>query len=117
MNELIELVFAARNAAHLEHWKTKSYAAHIALSDFYDGIIDSIDALVEARQGVGTLVKVGALKKQEPCTDIIGHLSDDLVWIKDNRKAITNGVPALDNLLQDLEAVYMSTLYKLRNLS
>lgn len=117
MEELIELVFASRNAAHLEHWKTKSYAAHQALGSFYGDVIDKLDAIVEARQGIGSLVKIGTLPEQKPCKDIIECLSDALVWIADNRKSITGSVPALDNLLQDLESVYMSTLYKLRNLS
>lgn len=116
MHELIELVFADRNAAHIEHWKTSSYAAHIALGAFYDEVITALDAIVEARQGVGPLVKVKALDKQEPCKDITECLSDSLVWITDHRKEITQGVPALDNLLQALEAIYMSTLYKLRHL-
>ena len=43
IEELIAKVFEARNAAHLEHWRTKSYAEHQALGDFYDGIIDIVD--------------------------------------------------------------------------
>lgn len=34
LEELIMRVFAARNAAHLEHWRTKSYAQHVALGSF-----------------------------------------------------------------------------------
>lgn len=116
MNDLIELVFADRNAAHIEHWKTSSYAAHMALGAFYEEVIPALDAIVEARQGIGALVKVKSLDKQDTSKDIINHLSDSLVWITDHRKEITQGVPALDNLLQTLEAIYMSTLYKLRHL-
>jgi hypothetical protein len=48
---------------------------------------------------------------------IIDLLEEDLVWINKNRKALTQGLPALDNLLQDLEGLYLSTLYKLRKLA
>ena len=51
IEELIAKVFAAREAAHLEHWRTKSYAQHQALGEFYDTIIDQIDELVECYQG------------------------------------------------------------------
>ena len=92
IDELISRVFASRNATHIEHWRTKSYAAHIALGEFYDGVIDNIDGIVEAYQGAFDLVKVGTL-------------------------AITRGLPSLDNMLQTLEDLYLSTLYKLKHLS
>lgn len=59
IDELISRVFASRNATHIEHWRTKSYAAHIALGEFYDGVIDNIDGIVEAYQGAFDLVKSG----------------------------------------------------------
>ena len=117
IEELIARVFAARNAAHLEHWRTKSYAAHVALGSFYADIVGSVDSIVEAHQGVFELVAVGALDKQPKVANIITHLEEDLVWIGKNRAKIANGLPAIDNLLQGLEGVYMSTLYKLKRLS
>ena len=117
LEELIMRVFAARNAAHLEHWRTKSFAQHMALGDFYDEIIDNIDKIVEAHQGVFQLVQVGDLPKQPKVANIISHLEEDLVFINKNRAKITGGLPAIDNLLQSLEDTYMSTLYKLKNLS
>lgn len=117
IEDLVERVFATRNAVHLEHWRTKSFAAHSALGDLYDALIDGVDSVVEAHQGVFDLIKVGALEKQPKVTDIIPHLEEDLVWINKNRKAITSGLPAIDNLLQELEDSYMRALYKLKHLS
>ena len=51
MENLIATLFLARELAHREHLRTRSYAAHIALSDFYEGIIDRADAIAEAYQG------------------------------------------------------------------
>ena len=102
IEELIARVFCARNAAHLEHWRTKSYAQHVALCAFYNDIIDALDAVVEARQGVFDLVRVGELPAQPKVQNIGDYLEEDLVFI--------------DNLLQGLEDVYMKTLYKLKNL-
>ena len=117
IDELISRVFASRNATHIEHWRTKSYAAHIALGEFYDGVIDNIDGIVEAYQGAFDLVKVGTLDRQPPAGDIIKHLEDDVMWIGKNRLAITRGLPSLDNMLQTLEDLYLSNLYKLKHLS
>lgn len=117
IEELISMVFATRNAAHLEHWRTDSFAKHEALGDFYTGIIEGIDAIVEAHQGVFDLVKVGVLEKQPKVSDIVSQLEDDLVWINKNRQNICKGLPAIDNLIQGLEDTYMKTLYKLKRLS
>ena len=117
IEELIVRVFASRNATHLEHWRTKSFAQHKALGHFYDDVIDDLDKLVEAHQGVIELVDVAELPKQPKAANIISHLEEDVVWINKNRKAITSGLPALDNILQELEHTYMVTLYKLKHLS
>lgn len=117
INDLIERIFATRNAAHIEHWKTKSFAQHTALGEFYDSLIDSIDSIVEAHQGAFGLVSIGAIDKQPKVSNIVSHLEDDLLWIGENRDKITKGLPAIDNLLQSLEGLYLSTLYKLKNLS
>jgi len=117
IEDLVERVFATRNAVHLEHWRTKSFAAHKALGSLYDDLIEGVDSVVETHQGVFDLIKVGALEKQPNVTDIIPHLEEDLVWINKNRKAITSWLPAIDNLLQELEDSYMRALYKLKHLS
>ena len=117
IEDLIARVFATRNAAHLEHWRTKSFAQHEALGDLYDGLISGLDSLVEAYQGVFDPVSVGALDKQPKVPNIITHLEEDLVWINKNRKSICNGLPALENILQDLEGVYLKSLYKMKHLN
>ena len=49
--------------------------------------------------------------------ELIAHLEDDLLWIGKNRKELGGKVPAIDNMLQDLEGVYIGALFKLKNLS
>ena len=39
---LIERLFHARNAAHIAHWKTKSYAEHKALGHYYEDVIEQL---------------------------------------------------------------------------
>ena len=40
-----------------------------------------------------------------------------MVWISENRAKVTGKLPALDNMLQELEGVYLKAIYKLRRLS
>jgi len=114
IEELIAKVFSTRNTAHLAHWSTGSYAQHKALGDFYDDVIEAVDTLVEAYQAYK---KVGAVDVAGSSYPILKQLEDDCKWMSENREEITCNMPALDNLLQGLEAVYLSTIYKLKRLS
>jgi hypothetical protein len=51
MEHFISLLFLARDVAHREHLRTRSFAAHIALNDFYHEIIEQADGITEAYQG------------------------------------------------------------------
>jgi hypothetical protein len=77
IEQLISRVFYARNLAHFAHWRAKgdgSFAKHMALGEFYDGVIDTIDPLVEAYQGAYELI--GAIPVPgEMQTDILKSLN------------------------------------------
>lgn len=116
IDQLIARAFEARNCTHLEHWNTKSYAAHQALGDFYDEIIDLVDSLVEAYQGAfGKVGKVDLGPRQtKACVALLG---EQVVWITKNKDDICQEVDALENILDEIVALYLKTLYKLKELS
>ena len=45
--EYIALLFLARDLAHRAHLRTRSYAEHMALGAFYEGIIPLADEFAE----------------------------------------------------------------------
>jgi hypothetical protein len=112
VEELIQRMFAIRNAAHIEHWQTGSYAQHMALGDFYGDVIDLTDKYVEAHQGTFGIVEdvKGEVK------DISRVINDEIIWLHDHREEIAQGVPALENILDEISGLHMKTLYKLENL-
>ena len=112
IEQLIEKLFRARNAAHIEHWKTGSYAQHKALGNYYEDVIGLLDEFVEAYQG--TFGLVSDVKGQEP--DVAQLIHDDIIWLNENRGKLAKGVPALENILDEITALHMKTLYKLENL-
>ena len=116
IEELVSKVFSARNRSHLAHWATKSYAEHQALGSFYDDVIDAIDSIVEAYQGRFGLIDVMELSNDVEA-DIIKLLNEQMQWIEENRSDISQGVTAIENLLDSLSDVYLRTIYKLENLS
>jgi len=118
IEELISRVFYARNVAHFEHWRAKgegSYAKHKALGRFYDDIIDAIDSLVEAYQGAFSLIgNIPAPKMVDG--DVLKLLEADADWIEENHESVCKGNRAVANLVDGVTEVYLSTVYKLRNL-
>ena len=118
IEQLISRVFYARNVTHFEHWRAKgdgSYAKHKALGHFYDDIIDALDSLVEAYQGANELI--GNIPAPEtPKGDVLKLLQGDAAWIEENHEDVCGGNRAVGNLLDNVTAVYLSAIYKLRNL-
>lgn len=118
IEQLIARVFHSRNVAHWSHWRatgTGSYAKHIALGEFYDGVIDALDGLVEAYQGAFDLV--GNIPQADSKGgDILALLQDDAAWIEKNHESICQGNRAIANLIDTVSAVYLSSIYKLKNL-
>jgi len=47
----IGTLMQSRNQAHIYHLQTNSFAAHLALQGYYEGIIPLVDGLVESYQG------------------------------------------------------------------
>lgn len=116
IEELAARTFCARDCAHRAHWKTGSYAQHMALGDFYDGVIDVIDEIVEVYQGQFGLIGDFSFECG-PVASIVAYLQGEMQWIQANREAIANGSTAVQNLIDTLLGVYQRTLYKLTCLS
>ncbi len=116
--ELICRVFCSRNAAHLAHWRTKSFAEHSALGSFYDDVVDALDKFVEAYMGArGKVIDQFDIPATPQVKEILKHLSEEVNWINQNREAIADEVPALENIVDEIAGIYLSTIYKLKQLS
>lgn len=118
IEELIARVFYARNVAHFEHWRAEGvggYARHQALGEFYDKVIDALDTLVEAYQGAFELIGSIPAPKTK-AEDILLLLVEDAEWIEKNHEKICKGNRAVANLIDSVTGVYLSAIYKLRNL-
>lgn len=112
IEKLIEKMFESRNSSHIAHWKTTSYAKHKALGRYYEDVIDILDKYVEAHQG--TFGIIGDVDGE--VDDIIKTIREDVLWLNENRQKIAKNVPALENIIDELTGLHMSTLYKLENL-
>lgn len=121
INELISRVFCSRNVAHLSHWKTKSYSQHVALGDFYESVIESLDSFIEKYQAAFGLINFKedeeGEEEEKAVKDLVPNLQEDVKWINSNRSKLANDIPALENELDELVSVYLTAIYKLKFLS
>ena len=117
MDKLLATLFLSRDLAHREHLKTTSYAQHKALRHFYEDIIEAADALAEVYQGRHGIIKDIPLLDDEPEDSIIDTLKGHMDLIEDMRyKAVEKTDTPIQNQIDTIVAIYLTTLYKLRNL-
>jgi DNA-binding ferritin-like protein len=114
----IGTLFLARDVTHSVHLNTRSYAKHKALQKFYESIIDHADAFAEAYQGRYGLIGPISLQSAKKTTNIIEFLEDQLKEIESTRyKVCDKEDTPLQQLIDNIVELYLSTLYKLRFLA
>lgn len=100
-----------------EHLKTDKYSSHIALNEFYEGIVELVDALIEEYMGkygkvtefknIMTSEKLGAVKYLEELRELVTSGREELIDEKDTE--LHSDIDAILSLIS-------STLYKLKEL-
>lgn len=119
IGELIAVLFLARDIAHREHLRVTgpgSFARHSALGDFYGEVIDLADSLAEAYMGRNDVFDIPLLDNPFPA-EILASMQAQLKWIEDNRyKAVPKDDTALQNIIDEVVTLYLSTIYKLKRL-
>lgn len=114
IGELIIKLFHARTNAHILHLKTRSHAQHLALKDFYDGIVDLADTLAEAYQG-----DYGIIESYPPrythFDDGLELMADLSAWIEKNRHSLWDGDDSyLESIVDEIVTCIRQIQYKLR---
>lgn len=115
--QFIAVLFLARELAHRAHLRVRgkgSYAQHAALGEFYPAIGGFADSLAEAYQGRKLeLLEIPLLDNEFPGQPK-ESLQAQLKWIEDNRfKAFDKADTSLQNIVDEVVALYLSTIYKL----
>ena len=116
--DFVGSLFLARDVAHSVHLNTRSYAKHVALQGFYDEIVDLADGFAEAYQGRHGLIGPISLMSAKKTTNIVEFLEDQLQEIEKCRYEVCEKTDTpLQNLIDGIVELYLSTLYKLRFLA
>ena len=114
----VGMLFLARDVTHSVHLNTRSYAKHKALQKFYESIIDHADDFAEAYQGRHGLIGPISLMSAKKTTNVIEFLESQLAEIEAMRYDVCDKTDsALQQLIDNVIELYLTTLYKLRFLA
>jgi hypothetical protein len=117
-SDFVGILFLARDVAHSVHLNTRSYSKHKALNKFYSGIVGHADAFAEAYQGRNGLIGPITLMSAKKTSNIIEFLEDQLKEIESVRYDVCDKTDTpLQQLIDNIVDLYLSTLYKLKFLA
>ena len=116
--DFVGALFLARDVAHSVHLNTRSFSKHMALNSFYDEVIELADKFAEAYQGRHGLIGPISLMSAKKTSNIIEFLEDSLADIEKMRYEVVEKTDtALQNIIDEIVGLYLSTLYKLKFLA
>jgi chloramphenicol O-acetyltransferase len=117
-SDFVGILFLARDVAHSVHLNTRSYAKHKALQRFYENIIEVADDFAEAYQGRHGLIGPISLMSAKKTSNIVEFLESQLEEIESARYDVCSKEDSpMQNLIDNIVDLYLSTLYKLRFLA
>ena len=120
MNEYVGTLMQSRTQTHIFHLQTTSYAKHVALQEYYEGIIDLIDSLVETYQGKYEIITdykmVDSLKNMGDEGDIPNYIEKIARYCELKREKLPQD-GLLTNIYDDIDTLLRTTHYKLSQLS
>jgi chloramphenicol O-acetyltransferase len=116
--DFVGMLFLARDVTHSVHLNTRSYSKHKALRGFYDNIINLADAFAEAYQGRNGLIGPISLMSAKKTTNVVDFLQDQVAEIEKCRYDVCNKTDSpIQNIIDEILALYLTTLYKLKFLA
>ena len=116
--DFVGTLFLARDVAHSVHLNTRSFAKHSALNSFYDEVVELADKFAEAYQGRHGLIGPISLMSAKKTTNVIEFLEDSLADIEKMRYEVVEKTDTpIQNIIDEIVGLYLSTLYKLKFLA
>ena len=109
MDTIIAQLLAARDTAHTLHLRTRSFAAHIALNELYDALVDLVDSLAEMHQGKYGVMNIGVEIANFNFNDreAVPFIQQLAQWAEQSKNAIPQ-----DSFIQSEWDLVMAAIYK-----
>jgi hypothetical protein len=113
--EMVCNILHSRNQAHVFHLQTQSFAEHNALNNYYDGVVDLFDGIIESYQGKYGIIKnfkTFKIEQYKNCKKTISYFEKLLDIIDENRESIEDSY--IQNQIDTVQELINSTIYKLK---
>jgi hypothetical protein len=113
--EMVCNILHSRNQAHVFHLQTQSFAEHNALNNYYDGVVDLFDGIIESYQGKYGIIKnfkTFKIEQYKNCKKTISYFEKLLDIIDKNRESIEDSY--IQNQIDTVQELINSTIYKLK---
>jgi hypothetical protein len=117
---LFSKLFESREMAHIYHLQVNgemgSHAAHTALGEYYEGVLDLLDQTIETYQGqYGIVDGYETIDTAETKTkEKVEYFEGLAEFVKHGRKAISLEDTHLHSIIDDIVVLIYRTLYKLK---
>ena len=113
--DIVSGILHSRTQIHIYHLQTKSFAVHKALNDYYDGVVDLFDGLVESYQGKHGIIedyKCDGYDNYTSVNSAIEYLLKLDKTIEGSRKSVKESY--IQNQIDTVQELIYSTIYKLK---
>lgn len=113
--------FFSRNQAHIFHLQSKTLSKHFIFKDYYKGVLDKIDRLVESYQGSNPVVIDYSNKDLNYISftpeNAINYFNSLLEYLDKNKGVFGDLNVEMDSasILAELRELIRSTLNKIKN--
>lgn len=117
---LFSKLFESREMAHIYHLQVNgemgSHAAHTALGEYYDEVLELLDQTIETYQGQYGIIDgyqtidTAATRTKEK----VEYFEELVEFVKHGRKAISVEDTHLQNIIDEIVGLMYRTLYKLK---
>ena len=117
---LFSKLFESREMAHIYHLQVNgemgSHAAHTALGEYYEGVLDLLDQTIETYQGqYGIVDGYETIDTAETKTkEKVEYFEGLAEFVKHGRKAISLEDTHLHSIIDDIVVLIYRTLYKFK---
>jgi hypothetical protein len=112
--KFISTLFASRTQAHIFHLQTTSYAAHKALNEYYDEIVDLADSYAETCQGRHDIIRGYTPTTQIFEDDSVVKYFTGLQKFIDSIRVELPQDSDLNNIVDEISDLVNATIYKLK---
>ena len=114
LGKFLGTLMSSRNQSHIFHLQTPSFAAHKALNEYYDAIVDLLDAYAEMAQGRYGIIKGYTTPTQIFEDDSVVKYFMGLQKFVDTIRQTLPQDGELNNTVDEISGLISTTIYKLR---